>query len=182
MVYMFLGINTKPSTSLYLSSSTHCCTTSQNSLNFHWFVNQAMGKLSATERNTFRSKSVMASESMNRIKYLFFHFFLNVGQRTLIIFHVRRQFLNLFQWGEIVNENTVMDIGHYQTIFRENFWYLKIYGLVVNSVLNIIIPLAIIFYLNMRVYRYSRLQMDMGNGILVSGDDSIISGAISISM
>ena len=75
-----------------------------------------------------------------------------------------------------------MDIGHYQTIFRENFWYLKIYGLVVNSVLNIIIPLAIIFYLNMRVYRYSRLEMDMGNGILVSGDDSIISGAISISM
>merc|ERR1719350_334753 len=36
---------------------------------------------------------------------------------------------------------------------RENFWYLKVYGLLLNCVLNITIPLFLILLINIKVYR-----------------------------
>ena len=63
-------------------------------------------------------------------------------------------------WLEITLEDkTILPSlfsSHYiwTSLCRSNYWYLKIYGLWMNSLLNIIFPLIIILVINFMVYRW----------------------------
>ena len=56
------------------------------------------------------------------------------------------------RWGYLFTQPTSY-IYIFVYLSRENFWYLKVYGLLLNCVLNITIPLFLILLINIKVYR-----------------------------